>query len=190
MITLRYGKEYRMDLETFPDGKKKQKMVYVGPLYDYVDTINEHKRQRSLLLVLVSLSAILFIFGFSFYSNLSRVWFTSTPYAVNALVIYLLFESIGYFWKYRSNLNREAKQRGGDRLKALSLIAASLYCISFAGSMGAIVSSYISEVTVFDYLYIMVILLSILLMLAAFFSARDIAYIEKENPTAKEWEDK
>ena len=190
MITLRYGKEYRMDLETLPDGKKKQKMVYVGPLYDYVDTLGEHKRQRRLLLMIAILSAILFISGFSFYSNLSRVWFSAIPYASNALVIYLLLESIGYFWKYGENLNRESKQRGGDRLKSLAIISAALYCLSLTGSFAATISSYIEEVTKFDYIYIIITVFNLAVMLVLFLIARPIRYIEKENPAAKEWENK
>ena len=187
MVTLRYGREYRMDLESLPNGRTKRKMVYIGPLFNYVDSMERHGKQRIILLVLSLLTAFQYIFGFSFYSNLSRVWYSSIPYAFNGIFLIFEFESILYFWGNHVDFNRERKQRGGERIKGLSIAISVFAFISLIGSVSASLAGSVS-VQSSDYLYIAVTLILVVTQIAMFLYSRGIRYTEKENPLTNEWE--
>jgi len=189
MITLRFGKEYRMDTETLPNGKSRQKMIYTGPLFDFCDSETEHKEKRILHLCVGIVTFLLLIIGYSFYSNLSRVWFVSIPYACNLLVGYLYLESVGFFWKYTDSLNREHKEKGGDRLKSLSMIYAGFDLFSLVASFVAMFT-YLDEISVRDYVFLALTLIQLMLMIFSFTKARKIEYLERKNPVADEWKDK
>lgn len=189
MVTLRFGKEYRMDLSTDTDGKKTRKMIYVGPLYDYEAIESVHNRQRVFQLMLGLLAVVLFITGFSFYSNLSRVWFSSVPYACNLIVLYWYTESNFYFWKYRASLTREQKEKGADRFKSMSLISVILCFLSLIGAFVAMFT-YLDFIEPSDYIYVGIDICIIMVMTIAHIFSKKILYKEKENPMAKEWKNK
>lgn len=189
MVTLRYGKEYRLDLETLPDGKQKRKLCYIGPLYDYEAAEDVHGKQRVILLILSILSVIVFISGLSFYSNLSRIWYISIPYAVNALLCFFLLESLFFFWKYRTDLEREKKQRGGDRFKGVYLISGITYLISCIGIIAVLIGKVISPECA-DYIFFFIAIQGVVLSVVGFTYAGKIKYVEKHNPEADKWADK
>lgn len=189
MVNLRFGKDYRMDLVETPGGKKERKMIYVGPLYAYVDTEEAHSKQRIFFTVSGALAMVLFLAGFSFYSNISRVWFASIPYACNLLVLYLYIEGAFYFWKYRDRLNREQKEKGGDRFKSTSLVASVLCFVSMVSGFVS-VFFYLDAVVINDYLFLGIDLLLLMLTFFVHVKAKEITYREEPNPVAKEWADK
>lgn len=189
LVSLKYKKDYRMDVEETSSGKKKQTLVYTGPLYSYKVIKPDHVKERTRILILTIVAAVLFILGISFYSNLSRVWYVSIPYACNALVLYFLIESLFIFWKYRTELNREQKERGGERIKAMSFVSMVLFGFSLSGSFIALVTGYV-KLSNSDCFFLSFVLALVLLMFVLYRFSKDIQYIEKENPVAKEWENK
>jgi len=189
MVTLRFGKDYRMDLVEGANGKKERKMIYVGPLYDYEACEDVHGKQRRFFLVLGIIAIILFILGFSFYSNISRVWFASIPYVCNLLVLYWFSESIIYFWKFRDSLTREQKEKGGDRIKSMSLIASALCLMCLVGGIVSMFS-YLTAVETTDYVFLGIDIALLMIMFISFTRAKEIKYTEKINPATEEWKDK
>lgn len=175
-----------MDVVETSSGKKKQRLIYTGPLYSYKAIKPGHAKERMQILIFTIVAVALFIIGFSFYSNLSRVWFVSIPYAFNALVLYFLIESLFLFWKYLPDLNREQKEKGGERFKAVSFVSMILFGFSLVGSFVALATGYVT-LEASDYAFIAFVFAEVLLMFFLFKVTKDIAYEEKENPVASEW---
>ncbi len=189
MVSLKYGKEYRMDEELLPNGKYSKKMIYIGPVFTYAETEAEHKVSRIKLLILGIVSAVLFVFGLLFYSNLSRVWFVSVPYACNAMVLYLFFESLVFFWPYRASLEREQKEKGAERFKSLGIFSLLFHFSGLTGSTVALLT-YVKGTVAFDYVFLGIVVVQVMLWFLIFREANRIHLWEHENPTKKEWESK
>lgn len=187
MISVKYGKEYRLKAT---DGKKKDELVYVGPLFSYQDTLEAHQSKRVKFLILSVLSIVLFISSLSFYSNLSRVWFVSVPYAFLAMVLFMYVESLCFYWKFRDPLTREQKEKGGDRFKTLSVVYLFIALFSLISSIVTFFNqNLIGYIGFSDYTFFALILVQILVMLYSFKVANQILYKERENPAAKAFED-
>ena len=189
MVTLRYGKDYRMDVDVKPNGKEEKKLVYVGPLFKYTDDADTHKKQGRVLSGLGIIAVALFFLGFSFYSNLSRIWFTSVPYACNLLSLYYLIVACFYFVPFKEPLNREQKEKGLEGFKKCSLASFILGVFSLVGGIVAIFI-YLQGFVKQDIFFLIITLLFTVTALFIFFFCRRITVYEVENPTAKEWESK
>ncbi len=187
MVTLRYGRDYRMEVDVKPNGKEEKRLVYVGPLFKYTDDTDTHKKQGIVLSGLGIIAVILFFSGFSFYSNLSRVWFTAVPYACNLLSLYYLIAACFYFVPFKETLNREQKEKGLEGFKKCSLASFILGVFSLVGGFTAIFI-YLPGFVKQDIFFLIIVFLFTVTELFIFFFCRRITVCEVENPIAKEWE--
>lgn len=188
MVSGRYSKEYRLDVADSPSGKKKTVLVYVGPYFDYDCTIQEHSKQKRKIVGFGILSLALFILGMSFYSNISKAWYVAIPFAVNAFILFLYFESVFYFWPFKTKLNREQKDKGGERFKPICLSSIFFYLISLVGSSVKLMALHTADA--FDLIFLGCTVAEFVIMIFLFKLALKIKYVERENPVAKDWEGK
>lgn len=187
MISPKYGNDYRLDVETLPDGKKKDVKVYIGPYFESDESEAVHKKNRLFLLFSEIIFAVLLILNMTFYTELGKVWYVIVPFAVNVLAAYVFFESVAYFWPVRDKLTREQKERGQDRLKQMSAVQAVLCMISEVA--GIITTGFLlASVSINDIVFCTLACVMLLITVSQTLYLRKIDAKEIENPLAKKWE--
>ena len=142
MISMKYSKEYRTDVEFDSNGRAHDKVTYVGPEFELSETEEKHKKNRVMMLAGAILAAVLFVVSVLLYGEITKKYYVIIPYAINILLIYLDIESIIIYWPVRERLERMQKERGIDRAKGMSLMVAIVSFYSFVAGVVTIVCNH------------------------------------------------
>lgn len=189
MLSSKYVKDYRMDVETTKTGKVKRKMVYTGPLYDWNLSEDELRRIRRLYLILcVSICAI-YLGSLLFYSNLSRLWYVILPYSCLILVLFFFIAAVYNIVHASQPMNRETKEKTQDRIKGSSLIGIVFTLGTFLGETYGLFKLQ-QDISYTDLLFIVASVFIFTILLYGFKASKRLQLKEKINPLAEEWKDK
>lgn len=188
VLSTKYVKDYRMDVQTMPSGKVKRKMVYTGPFYEWDITEERLKGLRIRYACLAGTGWLLFLLSLSFYSSVSRVLYVMLPYACFMPILALLTGASLKLAVTRGSMNREDKDKICTRLKNFS--AAGMVCGILTG-IGVIASIFFQKISGGnDLLFAAADILLTHLCLYGFKSSRYLLVREKINPAAEEWENR
>ena len=188
MLSSRYAKEYRMDTETTGSGKVKRKMVYTGPLFEWDMPIEVLKRTKMECLLIMILSAGLFIGSLLFHSDVSRVWYVILPYAFFLPVLLFLLGACWNLFFAKQPMNRETKDKTYVRWKS-SCVAGTVLCL-ITGIMAGIAMVLQHFTKTGDILLLTSDVFLCGLMLYGGKVGKCLRVEEKTNPTAEEWKNK
>ncbi len=184
MISTKYSKDYRQEVEKGPDGKMKDVFVYTGAYYKTDETEESHKRTRLILVAEGLLAVAAFIVGIYFNSSISHTFYAVVPYALNALNIYLLIESTIYYFPVREIYKKEEKEKGIDRIKTVGLLGSILFLISLAGALTKLFV-FTVKASVGDHVFIVCNIVLLAVFISVFIAFKKINTKEFENPIEK-----
>lgn len=191
MIFTKYSNEYKPDVETLPDGSKKEIYVYAGPIYEYVrdnklhkKKKRSHKAERLWFALWGIVFTALFFAGLIFDSIPTRTLYAILPYAIGALAIYSYIAAVFVFWPERETLKRRDKEKGIDRFKQSSLAGGILYFLSTIGTVIAITNNR-QSVSYKDCLFLGCSTFMSIFFILVFVHTRRIVTKEIENPIEK-----
>lgn len=187
MISTKYNKYYRMDVQINSDGSKTDKWEYIGPYYEFEESAEEHKKRAFIYkLFLVGLILSMFI-NLWIYSNLSKVIYIILPFCLNLFAVYLFITAVTFYKKPGKLLKINEKEKSADKFKQSSLFG---ILFTFLSLLGVII--YLLRISTYlfinDYIFILfqVIMLTIFIANALF--TRSLTTKEVENFLAKKYE--
>lgn len=188
MLSSKYVKYYRIDTFKTKSGKIKDRLVYVGPLYDWQLSSGELRPLKTRMVLVTVLSWLLFVVSLSFHSELSRVWNIVLPYAFLALVLmYMTVCCWKLLWK-KSPFDQKMKDQTGRGLPGALITGICIQFFTFAESVFYMVKrQYHSPADIF---FACILIILLLLLAVGIFQNKKLKFVEKENPLAEEWNHK
>lgn len=189
MVSVKYAKEYRLDTFTDERGKVKDCTVYIGPLYEWVSTVEQLKKAALLLTLMTVVQSFLLVFSLWNYSDLTKLWWVTLPFSCILFVCLFLGTVCYNLFTVRGQFHREQKDKTVDRLKATSVMG-----LIFAGTtaMSAFPSMFLDfiKLGVWDIFFVVSDLTMFVMFILEFRMAGRLEVKEVPNPETDKWKDK
>ncbi len=188
MVSTKYNKYYRTTAEQDKNGKMKTVVVYTGPYYIYDIPKAKAKKLLILLSALGVIGTGIFVGSLLFYSEITRIFYVSVPYACNFLSLAMILMGILNLWNGKEKLTIEQYDKSIPRIRGFS-IGGMIFII--ASLIGSTVAFLISEDVHFAGTNIIFLVCEVLLFINMLCMLK-VCFLfctkEEANPIAKEWE--
>ena len=185
MISTRYASDYRLDNDTDGTGKSKHKLVYVGPLYEFVNEPAKVKAAGNHCLIVLAAMWLLWIIGIVLPTSYFHYIYIVLPFVCCAIPLVLLSAGLFYLKTAASPYERIRKERTADRMKAQGLVGMVISAICVPMIIYRIILTGTVKLT--DIIFSAMVLAIFAGMLIVFKKASVFAMKESVNPLTKKW---
>lgn len=185
MISTRYASDYRLDNDTGQTGKTRHKLVYVGPLYEFVNDPAKVRAAGNHCLIVLASMWLLWIIGIVLPTSYFHYIYIVLPFVCCAIPLILMSAGLFYLKTAACPYERIRKERTGDRLKAQGLIGMVLSAICVPLIIYRI--SLTGTVKPLDIVFSAMVLAIFAGMLFIFKKASVFVMKESVNPQTKKW---
>lgn len=178
-----------MDLETDAKGRKKRKMIYIGPLFQWATPESCRRKLLQQCSVTAALGWILYFLGIWNYSRLSHIWYVILPYICIFLCLCFLSNCLWRIGRTPQPFEREQKDKMTDRFRSSSAMGMLLAAAAGAGQIFNLVrAGFLPGMA--DAFLIAVTWIQFFLFLLCFRQGKQLQISVLTNPMTKEWENR
>lgn len=187
MVSTKYNKYYRLDVQINSDGSKSDKWDYVGPYYEIEETREEHNKRLTVYIVFALILLAGIFTNLWIYSLFSKTIYVILPFFINVVPVYLFIEALYNYRKFGKRLKINEKEKCVDRFKQ-----ASLFGVLFSGGavIGIIVGLLVGDkyLCTNDYIFILFAVIMLIIFIVNAVISRGLTTKEIENSVAKKYE--